>query len=80
MPEIALTPQIESRLKAVFGDMVGFGISKITKAQKKKFLDKLHNGDIRVIGLGSSSSCIINFAGDDAMKHDDGCKSQSAAL
>ena len=80
MPEIALTPQIESRLKAVFGDMVGIWHSKITKAQKKKFLDKLHNGDIRVIA-GARSAFFLPIRNLGLVivdeEHDDAYKSQS---
>lgn len=80
MPEIALTPQIESRLRAVFGDMVGIWHSKITKAQKKKFLAKLHNGDIRVIA-GARSAFFLPIENLGLVivdeEHDDAYKSQS---
>lgn len=80
MPEIALTPQIESRLRAVFGDMVGIWHSKITKAQKKKFLENLHNGRIRVIA-GARSAFFLPVENLGLVivdeEHDDAYKSQS---
>lgn len=80
MPEIALTPQIESRLRAVFGDMVGIWHSKIAKAQKKNFLARLHSGDIRVIA-GARSAFFLPVKNLGLIivdeEHDDAYKSQS---
>lgn len=80
MPEIALTPQMESRLIAVFGDMVGIWHSKVTQAQKKRILNDLHNGKIRIVaGARSALFLPINDLGlviiDE--EHDDAYKSQS---
>ncbi len=81
MPEIALTPQIESRLKAVFGDCVGIWHSKITPKAKKQILEGLREGNIRVIaGARSAIFLPIHNLGlvivDE--EHDDAYKSQSS--
>lgn len=80
MPEIALTPQIESRLREVFGDAVGIWHSKVTPAQKRKLLLALHSGTIRIIaGARSALFLPIRELGlvivDE--EHDDAYKSQS---
>ena len=41
MPEIALTPQMERRLKHIFGDLVCIWHSKISKAKKEQILARL---------------------------------------
>ena len=41
MPEIALTPQMERRLKHIFGDLVCIWHSKISKAKKEQILVNL---------------------------------------
>ena len=80
IPEIALTPQIESRLREVFGDAVGIWHSKVTPAQKRKLLLALHSGTIRIIaGARSALFLPIRELGlvivDE--EHDDAYKSQS---
>ncbi|WP_300859691.1 primosomal protein N' [uncultured Helicobacter sp.] len=81
MPEIALTPQIESRLKAVFGDMVGIWHSKVTQKQKKQILQGLYEGSIRVIA-GARSALFLPIASLGLIiideEHDDAYKSQSS--
>lgn len=42
MPEISLTPQMEKRLKNIFGNLVCIWHSKITKKNKNQYLEKLH--------------------------------------
>ncbi|MGX2983671.1 replication restart helicase PriA [Helicobacter sp. 23-1045] len=46
MPEIALTPQMERRLKGVFGDLVCIWHSKISKAKKEAILANLDSAKI----------------------------------
>lgn len=53
MPEIALTPQIESRLKSVFGDLVCIWHSKISKTKKERILANLHS--IKIIAGARSA-------------------------
>ena len=45
MPEISLTPQMERRLKGVFGDLVCIWHSKISKAKKDGILANLDGAD-----------------------------------
>ena len=49
MPEISLTPQMQTRLEAHFGEAVVMWHSKLTKKQKEKALDKIHNGTATII-------------------------------
>jgi len=58
MPEISLTPQIEKRLQNFFGDIVGVWHSKLTKAQKRKFLQKLNEGKIGLV-VGARSALFL---------------------
>lgn len=55
MPEIALTPQMEKRLRAVFGDCLAFWHSKVTKAKKEKILQGLQEGRIRILAGARSA-------------------------
>jgi primosomal protein N' (replication factor Y) len=49
MPEISLTPQMQIRLEAHFDESVVMWHSKLTKKQKEKALEKIYNGEARVI-------------------------------
>ena len=53
MPEIALTPQMERRLKGVFGDLVCIWHSKVSKAKKERILANLHS--IKIIAGARSA-------------------------
>ncbi len=55
MPEISLTPQMQQRLKAVFGKTVAIWHSKITKKKKDEILKGLHNGDIKIVAGARSA-------------------------
>ena len=57
MPEISLTPQIEKRLKEHFGDLVAIWHSKITKPAKKKILDGIEKGEIKIVA--GARSCLF---------------------
>jgi primosomal protein N' (replication factor Y) len=55
MPEISLTPQIEIRLKDVFGELVYVWHSKLTKKQRNETIDKLErHSPVIVIGARSA--------------------------
>ena len=55
MPEISLTPQMQQRLKAVFGKTVAIWHSKITKKKKDEILKGLQNGDIKIVAGARSA-------------------------
>ena len=55
MPEISLTPQMQKRLKAVFGKSVAIWHSKITKKRKNEILEGLQNGDIKIVAGARSA-------------------------
>lgn len=61
MPEISLTPQIEQRLKAHFGEMVAIWHSKITKKKKEKILAGLADGSVRIVA-GARSALFLPVA------------------
>lgn len=80
MPEIALTPQMEKRLKAVFGDCLAFWHSKITRRKKDKILEDLKNGKVRILA-GARSALFLPLANLDLIvideEHDDAYKSNA---
>jgi len=49
LPEIALTPQMESRFKTHFGEAFVLWHSKMTPKQKTLTLEKIHTGSARII-------------------------------
>ncbi len=49
MPEIALTPQMQQRLKRVFKENLGLWHSKLSQNQKKQFLEKLYSQEIKLV-------------------------------
>ncbi|MGX3045087.1 replication restart helicase PriA [Helicobacter sp. T3_23-1056] len=55
MPEISLTPQIESRLKSAFGDLVGIWHSKVSQKSKKEILAKLESSELKIIAGARSA-------------------------
>ncbi len=55
MPEISLTPQMEKRLRAYFGDAVAMWHSKITKKKKEQILEGIKSGQIRIIAGARSA-------------------------
>ncbi|WP_394995458.1 primosomal protein N' [uncultured Helicobacter sp.] len=81
MPEISLTPQIEQRLRKVFGDKVGIWHSKITAKKKQEILTKLQDGTIHIIA-GARSALFLPLENLGLIvideEHDDAYKSQSA--
>jgi len=55
MPEISLTPQMQIRLEEHFGDKVVMWHSKVTKPQKRKLLEKIHDGTAKIIAGARSA-------------------------
>jgi len=55
MPEISLSPQMEKRLKAYFGDTVAMWHSKITKKKKEEILKGIEEGRIRIVAGARSA-------------------------
>ena len=49
MPEISLTPQMEKRLRAVFGDLVVMWHSKLSKKRRSEALEKIRNGAAKIV-------------------------------
>ncbi len=60
LPEIALTPQMEKRLKKVFGETVAIWHSKISQKKKNEILVKLSNGEITIVA-GARSSLFLPY-------------------
>jgi primosomal protein N' (replication factor Y) len=55
MPEISLTPQMEQRLRAHFGQRVVMWHSKITKVQKEKTLKRIREGSVDIVAGARSA-------------------------
>ena len=60
MPEISLTPQMEKRLEEVFDSSVAIWHSKVTAKRKKDILNKLQNGEIKLIA-GARSALFLPY-------------------
>ncbi len=58
MPEIGLTPQMQKRLKRVFGSLVAIWHSKVTKKKKEEILKALESGEVKVIA-GTRSALFL---------------------
>ena len=58
MPEISLTPQMETRLKIYFGDSVAMWHSKLTKKKKEHILAGIEEGRIRIVA-GARSALFV---------------------
>ena len=57
-PEIALTPQLESRVRNHFGDLVGIYHSKMKSSARYKAWNKFRSGEIKVI-IGTRSAVMM---------------------
>ncbi len=80
MPEISLTPQMSIRLENHFGDAVVMWHSKLTPLQKKKALQKIHDGSAKIVaGPRSTLFLPIKELGLIVVdeEHDDSYKSSS---
>ncbi|QDS05145.1 primosomal protein N' [Campylobacter fetus] len=60
MPEISLTPQMQTRLESYFGSSVGIWHSKITPKNKKILLERFFRGEIKLIA-GARSALFLPF-------------------
>ena len=58
MPEISLTPQMETRLKTYFGERVAMWHSKLSKQQKARILEGIYSGEIRIVA-GARSALFV---------------------
>ncbi|MDA3079758.1 MULTISPECIES: primosomal protein N' [unclassified Campylobacter] len=78
MPEIALTPQMEKRLKSYFGENIALWHSKITPKKKSEILEKFTKGEIKLIA-GARSALFLPFTNSGLIvvdeEHDDSYKS-----
>ena len=83
LPEIAITSQMEKRLKQHFSDLVEIWHSKITKPKKQKILENIKTGKTRIIA-GARSALFINMPDLGIIIvdefHDDSYKSQNIPL
>jgi len=55
MPEISLTPQMETRLKKYFGERLVMWHSKLTKKQKEKIVEKIYNNEVDIVAGARSA-------------------------
>ncbi|KIV00492.1 primosome assembly protein PriA, partial [Vibrio parahaemolyticus] len=60
MPEIALTPQMQKRLKVYFGEYFFLWHSKITKKKKQEYLQDLINSKALLV-VGARSALFLPF-------------------
>lgn len=60
MPEISLTPQMEIRLKKVFGESVAIWHSKVTKKKKEAIVNGLLSGEIKIVA-GARSALFLPY-------------------
>ena len=79
LPEISLTPQMEKRLKKVFGNSVAIWHSKITKKTKEQIIQKLLSNEIKLIA-GARSALFLPYKDLGLIivdeEHDDSYKSE----
>ncbi|OHD94942.1 MAG: primosomal protein N' [Sulfurimonas sp. GWF2_37_8] len=80
MPEISLTPQMNQRLEAHFGEKVVMWHSKLTPLQKKKAMAKIYSGEAKIIA-GPRSALFLPIKNLGLIvvdeEHDDSYKSSS---
>ncbi len=80
MPEISLTPQMESRLRNHFGERVVMWHSKITKVQKEKILKRIREGSVDIVA-GARSALFVPLCDVGCIvvdeEHDESYKSSS---
>ncbi len=78
MPEIALTPQMLHRLEKYFGSSVALWHSRLTKKQKETTLNRIQNGEIKIIA-GARSALFMPLSNIGLIivdeEHDDSYKS-----
>ena len=80
MPEISLTPQMALRLEEHFGESVVMWHSKLTPLQKRKAMEKIYNGQAKIIA-GPRSALFLPISDLGLIvvdeEHDDSYKSSS---
>ncbi len=80
IPEISLTPQMESRLKNYFGDRVAVWHSKLKRAKRERILERIYRGEIYIVA-GARSALFIPLKNVGLIivdeEHDDSYKSMS---
>ena len=80
VPEISLTPQMQTRLEDHFGDRVALWHSKITKKRKEKILERIRSGEIYIVA-GPRSALFLPITDLGLIvvdeEHDDSYKSSS---
>ncbi len=80
MPEISLTPQMEKRLREVFGDMVVMWHSKLTKKRRIEALQKIRSGQAKIVA-GPRSALFLPLKSPGLIvvdeEHDESYKAQS---
>ena len=80
VPEISLTPQMQKRVEAHFGERVALWHSKITKKKKEKILERIRSGEIFIVaGPRSALFLPIKYLGLIVVdeEHDDSYKASS---
>lgn len=81
LPEIGLTPQLESKLRTFFGDLVAVWHSKLNKNKKDSILKEINDGKTRVV-LGARSALFLPLYNVGLIivdeEHDESYKSNSA--
>ena len=55
MPEISLTPQMQTRLEKYFGKRIVMWHSKLTKKQKEKILENIYAGEVDIVAGARSA-------------------------
>jgi len=55
IPEISLTPQMQSRLEKYFGKRVVMWHSKLTKKQKERYLEMIYAGEVDIVAGARSA-------------------------
>ena len=55
MPEISLTPQMQTRLEKYFEKRIVMWHSKLTKKQKEKILEKIYNDEVDIVAGARSA-------------------------
>jgi len=79
LPEIAITSQIEKRLKKYFNDSLAIWHSKISKKKREEILENISNGKIKVV-VGARSALFLPLKNLGLIivdeEHDDSYKSE----
>ena len=55
MPEISLTPQMQTRLEKYFGKRIVMWHSKLSKKQKEKYLEAIYAGEVDIVAGARSA-------------------------